>query len=310
MRIGIVVVYMIKSENEKLLELHLRQIRTFTNVSYTIYAGVGKLEPRLLKFLESEPHVKIIPLPETNLRGGEQHSFYLERLIRTAVLDDVTHIAILHVDSFPIRSDWVEIIAERLVGSCVLSTISHNHYLALYTACLCFRRDFYMNYHPEFFLTENERSSDDYRRFSRECDHYSIDSGVGFVFKAFCRNLSWIGLERSNKGEDHGWYGSIYEDTVFHLVGAYRRRKLSKLDASFNLKALHRILHGIVKAASVKLKGRMPEKVWNIARFYGFPVLLAQPSRSYDNVISQLMIDPDGYLDYLRYGERRIKRNV
>ncbi|MBN2539665.1 MAG: hypothetical protein JXB09_06410 [Deltaproteobacteria bacterium] len=309
MHIGIVVVYMVKPENEPLLELHLRQIRTLTDASYTIYAGVNHLKPRLRKLLENEPHVKVVPLPETTLRGGPQHSFYLEHLISTAMSDDSTHIVILHVDSFPIRSDWVEIITGKLNECSVLSTISHNHYLALYTACLCFRKDFYVKYHPDFLLTKDERSSEDYRRFSRKYAHYPIDSGVGFVFKAFCRGLSWVGLERSNAGEDHGWYGSVYEDSIFHLVGAYRHRRLSSRDTSFTLRALYRVFFGIVNAVRVRLEGKLPRAVWDLVRFMGFPLLLSRPSRSYDQVRSQLLHDPEGYLDYLRYGEIANEKN-
>jgi hypothetical protein len=304
MDIGIVVVYMVKPENEPLLELHLRQIRTLTDVSYTIYGGVTRPKPRLLQLLACEPHVQVVPLPETTLRGGPQHSFYLEHLISTAIADDVTHIVILHVDSFPIRSDWVEIITGKLGEHCVLSTISHNHYLALYTACLCFRTDFYVTYHPNFLLIEDERSSEDYRRFSRECAHYPIDSGVGFVFKAFCQGLSWVSLERSNAGEDHGWYGSVYEDSIFHLVGAYRHRRLSDRDTSFTLRILYRAFIGIVNVIRMRLEGKLPRVVWNLVRFMGFPFLLYRPSRSYDKVRSRLLQDPEDYLGYLRYGER------
>ena len=304
MKIGIVVVYMLKTGNQKLLELHLRQIRAMTNVPYKIYAGINQgVQPSFLKLLKHEPHMKLISLPETGMKGGEQHAFYLEHLLKVAVLDDITHIVIMHVDSFPVRSDWVEIIAGKLVGNCVLSTISHNHYLALYTACLCFRKDFYLKYNPCFFLSENELFSDDYRHFSRQHAHYTVDSGVGFVFNAYCLGLSWVALERSNMGEDHGWHGSIYEDSIFHLVGAYRHRRSSKLDRVLKLNAVYLPLFTVANGLRVALKGRIPNAIWHCLRCLSFSFFLSQPSHSYDTVIDNLLNDPKSYINYLRYGD-------
>jgi len=300
MHLGIVVVYLVKRENEELLALHLRKIRTLTKVPYTLYAGIDTEESPFISQLEKEPCLRIVPLPRTRLKGGEQHAFYLKHIIQTAVSDDVTHVVIMHVDSFPVREDWVDIVTGKLEDPCVLSTISHNHYLALYTACLCFRKDFYVTCQPEFLLTESEHASEAYRRFSRSCNHYVVDSGVGFVFTAFRENLTWVGLERSNRHEDHGWYGSIYADAIFHLVGAYRRRQLSHLDRSFRLQRLYRLFFTVVNAMSNRVKGRVPGKLWDLLRYGGFPIMLSQPSQSYEAVLSQLLNDPDEYLNYLR----------
>jgi len=300
MHLGIVVVYLVKRENKRLLALHLRKIRTMTRVPYTLYAGIDTKTSPFVSQIKKEPHVRIVPLPKTRLKGGDQHAIYLKNLIQTAVSDDVTHIVILHVDSFPVREDWVEIITGKLEGSCVLSTISHNKYLALYTACLCFRKDFYVTYGPEFLLSAGERASEEYEQFHRKCHHYGVDSGVGFVFTAFRKNLKWVGLERSNRCEDHGWYGSIYEDVIFHLVGAYRHRQLSHLDRSFRLQRLYRMFFTVANCMRNILKGRIPGKIWNLVRYCGFPIMISQPSRSYEAILSQLLNDPDGYLNYLR----------
>ena len=174
MHLGIVVVYKVKEENGALLDLHLNQIGLMTNVPYTIYAGVHNLQPEFRRRLEVESNLKICLLPETDLRMHAEHSFYLERLVRTAIDDGVSHVVILHVDSFPIRPDWVETILNSLTGEYVLTTVSHDHYLIHYTVCLFFTKKYYQTYNPSFLLSESDRSSQEYQHFKMEYPHHRI----------------------------------------------------------------------------------------------------------------------------------------
>lgn len=301
MHLGIVVVYMLKPENEKLLELHLRQILTMTQVPYTIYAGVSHIPPRFLTLLENEPCLTILRLPETNLRMSAQHSFYLEHIIRSAMDDDITHFVILHADSFPIRPDWAETMAGGITGNRVLATISRNHSLIQYTACLFFQKSFYMKYRPGFLLTETERNSENYRCFSQKHPHHPSESGVGFVYKAYCQGLSWLSLERCNIGEDHGCFGSIYEDLIFHLEGAYRYRKISKFEQLLKMQALLRICFFVKE----RLKNIIPRKTRDRVRGLVSSVMNYWERPFYDEVRRQLLDNPNDYLNYLRYGNRK-----
>jgi hypothetical protein len=300
MYLGIMVVYMVKPENEKILELHLHKIRTMTHVPYTIYAGVSHLPYRLRKRLENEPHLKILPLPETDLRMSAQHSFYLEQMLQTAICDEITHVAILHADSFPVRPDWAETIAGNLTENRVLATISRNRSLIQYTACLFFQKSFYMKYHPGFLLTEAKRSTRDYQHFGQVCGHHPLDSGVGFVYEAYCQGLSWISLERSNIGEDHGNFGSIYGDLIFHLEGAYRYRKISRLEELLRIQVFFRICFWVKERA----KHIFPRSARDRVRPLVSPVLNSWERPFYDEVRRQLLDDPDNYLEYLRHGDK------
>jgi hypothetical protein len=126
MKVGIVVVYLVSEENEKLLDIHLSQIEEHTHTPYAIYASVNRLLPRFRQRLERSTKVKICECPTTELRDREEHSFYLDYLVRHAVEDGVSHVVTLHVDSFPVRSDWIEVLTGKLSDSCVLVAIQES----------------------------------------------------------------------------------------------------------------------------------------------------------------------------------------
>ena len=81
MKLGIVVIYLARKEDEKLLDIHLSQIERYTDVPYTIYAAANRLIPDLRTKLESQPHLKIGNCRSTDLRGMKEHSFYLAQLV-------------------------------------------------------------------------------------------------------------------------------------------------------------------------------------------------------------------------------------
>jgi len=76
MKLGIVVVYLVKEEDEKLLDLHLTQIDKHTEMPYTIYGSVNRLLPKFRKKLEKHPKVKLCECPSMDLRSTREHTFY------------------------------------------------------------------------------------------------------------------------------------------------------------------------------------------------------------------------------------------
>ena len=106
MKLGILVVYLVAEEDERLLEIHLSQIEKTTSVPFRIYAAANRLLPRLRERIENLPYVSIYEFPTTTLRGSHEHAYYLDRLAETAVADGASHICTLHVDSFPVCAGW------------------------------------------------------------------------------------------------------------------------------------------------------------------------------------------------------------
>lgn len=215
MKLAILVVYMVSPENEKLMDLHLEYIDKYT-ADYTIYATVNKLLPQFQEKLNSHPRVKICSFPAVNAQNAIEHSYYLERLTAAAIEDGASHLAVLHVDSFPIEAGWAEKLAEGLSEQCVLATLSKKGVPVKPTACLFFTREFYLKYQPAFRLTTDEMESDLFRSFEKRYPVVDWDSGMGYIFKAFASDLSWLGLERIDKLGGCAVYG----DMIFHLEGA------------------------------------------------------------------------------------------
>ena len=214
MKLGIAVVYLFGEQNEMLLDLHLSMIKKHTEVPYTIYGSVNRLQPEYTRRLQEHPEVRICHCPETDLRRGKEHAFYLDHLIEIAVQDGATHIVTLHLDSFPISTCWAGKLADRLSPSCVFATIDR-----INTACLFFHREFYLQYHPRLRLSVEELASPQYKQYMQEWNPIQ-HSGIGYGFKAYSEGLSWHYLNPPAQLDDVNSFGIVYDDLVFHLRGA------------------------------------------------------------------------------------------
>lgn len=215
MKLGIVVVYLFSETSSPLLELHLRNIEQHTSVPYTIYASVNRLAKPFRNLLVRNHKIRVCKCPYTLLRDKEEHAHYLEYLVSTAIEDGATHVVTLHLDSFPLRSGWAEELAGRLTEQCVIVTID-----CINTACLFFKRDFYLNYRPNFLLAPTEKSDPQFRQYLNEHDPIQ-HSGIGYGFTAYRNGKSWYYL-KDTTGRVSDFAGCIYDDMIFHLGGAVR----------------------------------------------------------------------------------------
>lgn len=207
-KLGIIVVYMVNPEDAKLLDLHLEYIEKYTDVPYTIYGSANRLLPQFRQQLEQHPRIKICDCPVTDLRGAAEHAYYLEHLTKYAVDDGVSHIVTMHVDSFPISLNWTQELLGRLDDKCVFVTLA-----GINTACLFFRRDFYLRYKPRFLIAEEVHQSKKYWQFQKTND-FVPQSGVGFAFKAYQEGLAWYCLtELRHRKRGTG----IFDNKIFHL---------------------------------------------------------------------------------------------
>ncbi len=305
MKLGIAVVYLVREGNERLLELHLESIRRHTGVPYAIYAGANRLAAGMRETLRRRPEVRILDLPVTALRTSEEHAFYLERLIAAALDDGVSHVAVLHVDSFPVRPGWAQETAAALserrpFAAAVRDTRFDDK---PFTAFMLMQAEFLRERRPRFLLDDKERRSAAYRSYRRRFPHHP-DSGVGFGLLAYREGLEWLRLERSNRGEDHAHFGSVYGDTVFHLGAAAWRRKdfpgsrgpTGLLDLRARLgPALGRALPGRARDALKRVMSRAVPALDIEAKY-------AANEAAFEAVRQRLLADPDAYIAHLRFG--------
>ena len=307
MKLGLVVVYLVSEGNEGLLDLHLERIARHTRMPHTIYAAAARLRPDLRERLAARPGVRICTLAPTAERKSAEHAHYLERLSEIALEDGASHVAMLHVDSFPIRDGWDETLASSLTPERPFAAAVRD--LAVddkpFTACLFSGAEFLRRWQPRLLLSDAERRSATYRRYRRRHPHHP-DSGVGFGLLAFRHGLEWVRLERTNRGEDHGHFGAIHGDLVFHLGAASWRRKdfPARREPTAAL-ALRRRLAAVGR----RLLPRPAREPLKSALGSLAPALDIE--RKYDGneaafaaVRDRLLEDPEGYLRYLRDGAR------
>ena len=133
--LGLVVAYAVLDEHERLLDLHSTRIGRHTTVPYLIHGSTNRAGFRCGRRLAACPKVRLHELPSTSLTGADEHSYYLEQLIPRAFAAGASHVAILHVDSFPIRDGWVEACVSHLSPACPFVTTD-----GVDTACLLFSR--------------------------------------------------------------------------------------------------------------------------------------------------------------------------
>jgi hypothetical protein len=325
MKLGIAVVYMVSERNERLLDLQLSQIDANTDVPYTIYACINELLPQFREKLERNPNVKICPCQTYEKGTGllrqdaakvptrgliavgskYEHSFYLEQLIQTAIEDGMTHVAMLHVDSFPIRSGWAQELAGTLTDQCVLAGITRDpqrDHKPL-TAGIFYHRDFYLKYQPRLLLSQEAFDSKDYQRYCHTCPHVT-DSGFGYAFKMFMEGRTWHPLIRSNKGGNHMLFASIYGDMIFHLhaTAFIERTKKAGFTGQTNdgsqLRKLGRTVARAVLPTLVRMKMRnsLPERIRDPQDYLD--------RKAWEHERQCLFDDPETYLTYLRTGAR------
>jgi hypothetical protein len=325
MRIGIVVVFMVSERNERLLDLHLRHVEENTENPYTIYACVNGLLPQFRARLEQDPRVKICPCEpypggSALWRSGVastapsqaaareskyEHSWYLEQLIRAAIEDGVSHVAMFHVDSFPIRRGWDARLIEGLSDRCMLAGITRDpqrDHKPL-TACILFTREFYLRYRPRLLLSPEEMASEAYQRYAEAYPHVS-DSGFGYGFTMFKEGLSWNPLIRSNPADVRALFASVYGDLVFHLHAAVYVERTRTV--GFTVRPSQR--RGLVGSGAKLARVLLPEPVKQKIRACLAPRLEAHCQQDDRNTWEQerrwFLDNPDSYLIYLRTGVR------
>lgn len=226
MKLGIACVYFYGPDGDWILDLQLRYIaNTLRRYDYKIYAAANRLQPPLLHALQSAPNVEIVPLPNFAGEDSAEHAYYLDRLLRRAASDNCTHIAALDSDSFPIISDWPDILIERMGDDIRLAAVlrSENGDTLLPHPCGYFmERSFLLDHNPTLLPLESEIRDAPFQEFLRASGQ-RVDTGIGFAYALWKTNERWLQLTRSNRWNPHFLMAGIYGDIFFHLGAGSRQ---------------------------------------------------------------------------------------
>jgi len=233
-KLGICCVYFYGPDSGWLLDLQLRYIAsTLHDYDYRVYAAANRLQPELLRTLETTPHVRIVPLPqyEGGVRGARsnegsfEHAFYLDLLLREAADDGCTHLAVIDSDSFPVLPDWPEVLLRRM-GSIRFAGVLRSENLDTYLphpSGLFMERSFLLQHAPRMFWPKSEiLSNPSFREFLKETDQ-RVDTGIGYGYTLWESKEPWLPLLRSNRRNAHFLMAGIYGDIFFHLGASSRR---------------------------------------------------------------------------------------
>lgn len=298
MKLAILVIYLISDENEKLLDIHLEQIDKYTNSPYKIYASVNLLNLKQRQNLRRNPKIKICDCPGyegpmDRDRALYEHSYYLDYLVKYALEDDITHIVVLHPDSFPIKFKWESILMEYLSESSQLVTLQYSP-----TSCMFFKSEFAKEYKPSFVPTIRTQQDKMFLKFLKG-RHLILESGIGYKYKAYVEGLTWHELQRTNKGGTHYHFGSIFGDLIFHLGAAEHKDRSFPEQKEFNLiYSMKRVFGWFIPLVI---------KNW-MRRYLSLnPLSLRSKVRqqSFEDVRKLLYAEPDNYIKILRTGIRK-----
>lgn len=301
MKLAILTVYLVTPDTSRLIDLQLEMIGRHTR-KYTIYAAINRLQPEFQAKLIGHPRVKICHIPETDLRGSAELTYYLELMAAQAVAEGATHLVTLHVDSFPVADDWAETIADRLSAQCVLAAPSEHGNPRMPSAGLFFTREFYLQYRPVFRIDDAGQVSAGMQQFRNKYNVYSWDSGMGYIYQADAAGLDWYPLKRLEKRGG----AAIYEGLLFHLEGGFRYGSPSRQGPSLPGKIIRQCLY----AAKYTLMPVLPKSII-YDRNSPFRKVLAFMNRKmiidsmYGEEKRDLLADPEQFLQSLEEKQKQ-----
>jgi hypothetical protein len=294
MRLGIIVTYLLNPGNEKLLDIHLSNIFKHTVSNFRIYANVNMLPDYLINNLNRD-RINIVKYKDYEgdkggLRASYELSHYSEYMINLAIKDGMTHIVMLHPDSFPVKRGWDRLLLDELITRYGLVSI-----FPAMSALLFFSSDFYKKYTPTLLPPHTALQSKSYKEFERSIDKKNLfEPGMGYAYTAYLNNNRWTILKKTNKKEDHYHFGSIFNDIVFHLGAAeHDDRSFANYEEAEFLPTVKRITGKILPPV-------IKEKLRSSKLKYILRPEIKHHQIYHSKVKEKLFSDPDGYIKYLK----------
>ena len=308
MKLGIVVVYLVSERMRALFELHLRKIEECTDVPYTIYGSVNRLQSEYRRILKRRPNVQIFEISPAYEDAEEsrryvkgiagraiatENGYYFDRLVDLAIADGVTHLCTLHVDSFPVQPGWVDHLLERTHDSVPVAAMlraENGDTMLPMPACLFCTREFVEATKPRFTITPETEEQPDWPLF---LERYGgeFDTGFGYAFALLRHGLGFAPLRRSNLRNDHYLFAGVYDDVVFHLGAAARVDEGARVVFRGAWRG-----EGQTREYAAATTDAERQRLIEASHF--------ESRRTFEDIWEKLMRDPDAYIESLRSGPR------
>ncbi|MHC5210650.1 MAG: hypothetical protein ACYTG2_08025 [Planctomycetota bacterium] len=212
MKLAILVVYMFERDVVPLVQLHLDRIEENTSVPFTVYGSVTRLDAGGRRLLAQHPFVKMVQpeLPRVPVSHREDHDAQLNALRKIAASDGATHFCTMHIDSFPIRPDWVARILEWLDKGHAFACVAPY----AFNAGLFWPRE-WEDCGCGFLAPREPRDRAAFEAFQKQHpDIDCLDGGIGFMFEAWKLGREWKEMRQSSP--------NIWGGLLLHLVGTTR----------------------------------------------------------------------------------------
>lgn len=264
-KLGIIVVYLVDDDNEKLLDIHLHQIKENTSSQFTLYACVNMLQPKFVNKLKQYKFIRPIVCkdyigPNDETRGAKEHSHYLTQLIEIAIKDSASHMAIFHPDSFPINLGWDQKYLNQLIYDTDLISIFPHM-----TGFMFFHKNFYRINNPSLLPSPEDEASQSWLKFQKTNNVTNLsESGMGFAYYAYLNKQNWIKLSKSTFGDNHHRLGSFSNNYIFHLGSAsdYRNRPMRDIAGQQKILGIKDFISKILPNTIKNIFKRMiPQKI-------------------------------------------------
>ncbi|HAC63201.1 MAG TPA: hypothetical protein DCF68_06580 [Cyanothece sp. UBA12306] len=210
-RIAFLVVYVFDENTRPLFDIHLEKLRCHTSVEFRIFAAAHKLTPEHQNYVLANPEIELVDCEvPSGYHVRLEHSHCLNTLAKYAMSKNFTHCMSLHLDSFPVKDRWLEILVERLNCGAKLAVVVPNGY----SAGLLFTRQYFEKYKPNMLISDGERETETFKKFIKTFPHFDhVETGLGYIYRAWCEGLPWLQIETDENRK-------IYGGLLFHMVGA------------------------------------------------------------------------------------------
>ena len=284
-RVAFLVVYVFDDNTRPLFDIHLQRLKRHTSIEFRIFAAAHKLSHENLKYVLANPEIEIVDCKvpaEYSVRL--EHSHCLMTLAEYAMSQNFTHCMSLHLDSFPVADGWLEKLLERLERDAELAVVVPNGY----SAGLLFSRLYFEKYQPYMLISDEERETDAFNSFIEAFpDLDQVETGLGYIYRAWCEGLPWIEIETDNNRK-------IYGGLLFHMVGATYRTWSDV--TPIRSEPIYTITWQLIKPVVRRLPTRQRHKVREL--FVDRDKMTRDGSvRSKKEEIAHLIKDPDFYID-------------